>query len=672
MSEATAAVTRRGTSDGSRRDPVDGGRSGVRTALFAALYLLAMIIGRQTAAEGLNLSLVYPAAGVGVVWMAAPRPHRWVWTDYALLVAITVLVTAFSGAEPGLASFLALSMVVQVAVFRESARRAAPRLWTGGVRLAREYESFWLLSAAVVSSVAAATVGLGAVLLLGGDVTWTAALMVVTRNTVSVLLIAAVGFRLASVLGAMGRDPATRRAARVVLPRSWRILELALAVAASAVAYTLVFSVLDDVPVVFALIPITVWVALRFDTTIATVHSLVVGVASCVLTLEGWGPFARVEDGIVRALLVQVFVGVTTVVGLTLALNRDERDSLLAQVREQADDAAADVIRLAALARASSAVATADDARRAVCAAVLDITDADGAYLMEPDGLGNVVSTAVVGLDMPTLQLALSEPSRTAEVLRSGTSVFMPDISDDERVSPQVRSTLGTRAAACFPVLSAGDAPVVGVLCVTWRRRIEEIPPRVVHMIETLAAEAAHAIERGALLARLEDAAGRDALTGIANRRRWDAAVERVLREAEETRAPLALALIDLDHFKTYNDTYGHPAGDALLREFSERATALVRDVDVLARWGGEEFAVALPGCTVREAVEVLDRLRNAVPAGQTCTVGVAAWAPGMTVTDVMQRADAALYAGKSGGRDRVAVHDAESIPSNAPGPPDE
>jgi diguanylate cyclase (GGDEF)-like protein len=119
---------------------------------------------------------------------------------------------------------------------------------------------------------------------------------------------------------------------------------------------------------------------------------------------------------------------------------------------------------------------------------------------------------------------------------------------------------------------------------------------------------------------------------------------------------PLTLALADLDHFKAFNDAHGHEAGDVLLKDFSRITSTLLRDVDVVARWGGEEFAIALPGSDETAAKVALDRLRQAVPDDQTCSFGIARWDGSESITACLARADAALYRAKAAGRDRVAL----------------
>ncbi|WP_432488270.1 GGDEF domain-containing protein [Kineococcus sp. SYSU DK018] len=148
-----------------------------------------------------------------------------------------------------------------------------------------------------------------------------------------------------------------------------------------------------------------------------------------------------------------------------------------------------------------------------------------------------------------------------------------------------------------------------------------------------------------------------DALTGLPNRRSGDAELHRMQQSALAGGHPLSAAMLDLDRFKSFNDTFGHPAGDQLL---SQAATAWGGALDgtgaVLARWGGEEFLVLLPGRDLAEAAAVVEGLRPRTPLAQTFSAGVAQWDRTEPLADLVARADAALYEAKHAGRDRVVT----------------
>ena len=153
---------------------------------------------------------------------------------------------------------------------------------------------------------------------------------------------------------------------------------------------------------------------------------------------------------------------------------------------------------------------------------------------------------------------------------------------------------------------------------------------------------------------QLESLAEHDPLTGAANRRAWDRALPVEMDRARRAGTLLALALLDLDHFKRFNDEYGHQAGDRLLKSACVAWQPLLRPTDLLARYGGEEFAVLLPGATLDHAVEILDRLRLATPLAQSLSAGVACWDGDETSDQFLGRADHALYQAKQAGRNQV------------------
>jgi diguanylate cyclase (GGDEF)-like protein len=184
-------------------------------------------------------------------------------------------------------------------------------------------------------------------------------------------------------------------------------------------------------------------------------------------------------------------------------------------------------------------------------------------------------------------------------------------------------------------------------------------------MVEALA-EARAALEaKNAKLqrqsAQLEELATTDALTGLWNRRKFNELVAGEVARAYRYSQPVSLGLLDVDHFKRVNDTYGHDVGDAVLRELADVVRGQVRSVDVVARWGGEEFVVLSPGIPVAGCAELAERIRAAAAGHMfpavgrvTVSVGVTEYTHGDTPDSLFARADKALYAAKDGGRDRV------------------
>ncbi|TMC48463.1 MAG: sensor domain-containing diguanylate cyclase [Chloroflexi bacterium] len=186
------------------------------------------------------------------------------------------------------------------------------------------------------------------------------------------------------------------------------------------------------------------------------------------------------------------------------------------------------------------------------------------------------------------------------------------------------------------------------------------IERRVVSALERFASYAALALRNAWLVEQLQEQATTDGLTGIANHRTFEARLENELTRASRNQDALSLLMIDLDHFKQVNETFGHPAGDALLRQIGGVLVDHCRQFDTAARYGGEEFALILPSCDERAALIVAERLRQAVSTLVTTTpvtasIGVATHpVHGSDANSLVKAADDALYRSKRGGRNRV------------------
>ena len=185
---------------------------------------------------------------------------------------------------------------------------------------------------------------------------------------------------------------------------------------------------------------------------------------------------------------------------------------------------------------------------------------------------------------------------------------------------------------------------------------------RLVGGLERSAAYGALALRNASLLESVQRLAATDGLTRIANRRSFEAALERELARATRSAEYVSLVMVDIDHFKDLNDTLGHQAGDGVLREAAAALARECREFDTPARYGGEEFAVILPGCGPQQAHEIAERLRRAVCLTTTQTpitasAGVATFpAHAGDAETLVRAADEALYASKRAGRDRTSV----------------
>jgi diguanylate cyclase (GGDEF)-like protein/PAS domain S-box-containing protein len=160
--------------------------------------------------------------------------------------------------------------------------------------------------------------------------------------------------------------------------------------------------------------------------------------------------------------------------------------------------------------------------------------------------------------------------------------------------------------------------------------------------------------EREELLEEVESLAQSDALTGLPNRRRLEDLLPREMARARREQSSLCVAILDIDHFKHFNDAHGHLAGDGILRECAIAWDSELRGEDTIVRFGGEEFLAVLPDCPLEDARGIVERLRAATPGGQTCSAGLAVWDLVETADQLIGRADAALYEAKEEGRDRL------------------
>lgn len=160
--------------------------------------------------------------------------------------------------------------------------------------------------------------------------------------------------------------------------------------------------------------------------------------------------------------------------------------------------------------------------------------------------------------------------------------------------------------------------------------------------------------------------ASQDSLTGVANRKSFDTTIRTLAGDAMNSGDDLSLLMIDIDHFKKVNDTWGHQTGDQVLRHLAQTLQKAMRGGDHVARYGGEEFAAILPRTEISAAVSVAQNIRTALAREPlvlkvdppftpvTVSIGVACYEPGESLTEWVERADAALYRAKDGGRNRV------------------
>jgi diguanylate cyclase (GGDEF)-like protein len=414
-------------------------------------------------------------------------------------------------------------------------------------------------------------------------------------------------------------------------------------------------------PLVF--LPV-VWIALygqRWELGLA-----IAGVAATFLgpfALTGEMNYPATELGrALAAVAVAVVVGVT-VQGLVARLRSRAEESLrqAEALRRSEREAQMLMTNMAAVSRLTREVAKATDvsaARFAVCASAQEIADASFAILLEYEA-GGLVETASSGCALdPRLEITIGdEASGATAAFVSRQPFFVPDVREQEAVAGRVVEATGVVSMHYQPIV--GELEVIGVLALGWAEPIEPLNERVSGAVRTLAAETAVALERAALLERLQQSARTDELTGLPNRRAWEEQLPRELARARRERQSVCVVMLDLDRFKEYNDREGHQAGDRMLKLCAAAWTGQLRATDMLARYGGEEFSLVLAGCTLADGRVLVERLREMTPEGQTLSAGIAVWDGVEPPPALVGRADTALYEAKRAGRDRVVTADA-------------
>lgn len=300
---------------------------------------------------------------------------------------------------------------------------------------------------------------------------------------------------------------------------------------------------------------------------------------------------------------------------------------------------------------------------RAVATAATDLTGANSCSIMLLDeSRAELLSKASHGLS-PQEEAEISfhvGEGVAGWVAEHGAPALVPDVEQDPRFKPMAGQTTTFRSLLSVPL--AAKEGIIGVISVTHRA------PGVFgsdheEMLGYLGASIVKDIEN----ARLYRLSITDTLTKAFNRQYLFQRLPEEIERSHRYGDPLSLALFDIDKFKNFNDSYGHPAGDFVLKEVVRIAQGQIRDVDALVRYGGEEFLLVLPGTPLRGALTISERFRSVVERAGfpwsdkhlrvTVSVGVAALDEGCTDELLLKRADDALYRAKQSGRNRVEAH---------------
>ena len=286
--------------------------------------------------------------------------------------------------------------------------------------------------------------------------------------------------------------------------------------------------------------------------------------------------------------------------------------------------------------------------------------------LLRSDTAEGLVAKAAVGARVNLF----TEPNlgqRVARlVLEDGSPVVVEDIKRIGIRSAPASWRYKTRSFLSYPIL-IGER-LIGVMNFTDKVTGDAFDQRDLELLQAIAPQIAVAIDRTVLkdkAGEFEQLSVTDALTGLLNRRYLEKRLIEEIQRSKRHRFPMSLMMLDVDEFKSYNDAFGHPAGDAALRIVAGVLQDILRGADVAARYGGEEFAILLPQTTSSEAAVIAERLRQRIertefPKRQvTVSIGIAAISNDLdTPADVVGAADHALYEAKNHGRNNVRVYD--------------
>jgi diguanylate cyclase (GGDEF)-like protein len=286
----------------------------------------------------------------------------------------------------------------------------------------------------------------------------------------------------------------------------------------------------------------------------------------------------------------------------------------------------------------------------------------DGDFVVSPAKQVGIaaIGYAAIGLGLALLLTGRRWPRWTYHVLvAAGTWMLAASVmlgkGSASAEDPLILFSLPLIASAAFFSWRGAVAQgvVVVVAVVVAMVHVEALPAQIVIFVSGLVCVGGAV----AWLARLNERVEEDPLTRLGNRRALARQTEALVERAARTPGGLAVVMLDLDHFKATNDSRGHAAGDALLVACAQRWRTMVPDERLLFRYGGDEFALVLPGRSLGEATELAERLRSGLPDDATASVGVATWEPGDSSSLLMGRADVALYDAKANGRNQTVVY---------------
>jgi diguanylate cyclase (GGDEF)-like protein len=425
-----------------------------------------------------------------------------------------------------------------------------------------------------------------------------------------------------------------------------------------------------DYSLEFLLMPAVIWAALRFGQREAATSTLIVAMIAIWGTLHGAGPFSRVAPN-QALLLLQAFMNTMTIMGIGLAAAVSERQQMHASVREANEKL---VQGLNELERRNQEMAilnetsdllqsclTVEEAYTLITQSVPQLFPGRAGALYVLSSSQNLVEATAVWGDHPPVQRVFVPDDCWA--LRRGRMHLVVPSSTNMLCSHL--SHQPPRASLCLPMIAQGE--ILGVLHLQ-SMVMDGFPEGQLRLAQALADSLALALANLLLRESLRQQSIRDPLTGLYNRRYLEEALERELLRATRNQTQVGVIMLDIDHFKQFNDTLGHATGDLLLRELGIFLRRYIRGGDIACRYGGEEFLLLLPDTSMETLQERAEQMREEVKKlrapdrgelwqSVSISLGVAIFPQhGLTGEMLLRVADGALYRAKSNGRDQVVI----------------
>jgi diguanylate cyclase (GGDEF)-like protein len=429
-------------------------------------------------------------------------------------------------------------------------------------------------------------------------------------------------------------------------------------------------------PLEFAFMPLIIWAAFRFGPREAATLTAILSAIAIAGSVQGFGPFARSLPN-ESLLLLQGFMGVVAITGLGLGALVSERQAVEVTLRDtneklrlslnQLEHHNLNISMLNEMGDLLQGCSTIEEAYHIIGQVGRQLfAEEDGALYIINNSQNLVEATAAWGSPPP-------EPNAFGVddcwALRRGRSHVLNN-GGVEVLCPHLQSH-PPLAAICIPMMAQGGT--IGILHLQLAGNREKKSGLALSDLEQQLAQAmadrtALALANLKLRISLREQSIRDPLTDLFNRRYLEETLERELRRASRLQRPVGLVMMDLDHFKTFNDRFGHEAGDMLLRALGSLLKKHIRGGDVACRYGGEEFALILPDIAIEDVQLRAEQLREEIKGIRikfhedvlesiTLSLGAAIYPEhGDTGQVLLRAADAALYEAKRAGRDRVIV----------------